>query len=521
MDRRRSNLSTRILLFGILGAWPLKSVSAEAKQWTPQIPRTWDQTALADWATPLAGLNARPTTISSEQYYSLAVDNLQTYPVYYPGREPEGYWEMLQHVGPKPLIEPEKLKDTADWIVAGRRVFDEADSPQLRSFDATLIASVRNREVLDQRVAQPLPDGTLDIVRWVPTKQGLALSVPNCRGCHVLYKLDGTRIAGAPRLAEASRTRPFKFRGPAAGYLESANRVLRGAPPFLMGAGPLGAWLYQAYGVPWVKDDGNDRLKNIAEAEYRSLLEAERQGGAITRWNGSPLFPAKIPDLIGFRDRKYIDHTATHLHRGIGDLMRYAALVSFAEVADFGPYHMLAPDTKRIQVRLPDDALYALALYIYSLQPPLNPNPSDARAKAGQSVFTREGCPACHTPPLYTNNKLTLAQGFTPSRYVPAGLDILPLSVGTDPSLALMTRKGTGYYKVPSLKGVWYRGHYLHDGSVASLEEMFDPDRLTSTHVPGGWSPPGIETRAIPGHKFGLNLKPREREQLIAFLRTL
>jgi hypothetical protein len=100
-------------------------------------------------------------------------------------------------------------------------------------------------------------------------------------------------------------------------------------------------------------------------------------------------------------------------------------------------------------------------------------------------------------------------------------LDILPISVGTDPGLSLLTRKGTGYYKVPSLKGVWYRGHYLHDGSAASLEEMFDPDRLKETHVPGGWLPPGSTTRAIKGHEFGLNLKVEEREQLIAFLRTL
>ena len=27
---------------------------------------------------------------------------------------------------------------------------------------------------------------------------------------------------------------------------------------------------------------------------------------------------------------------------------------------------------------------------------------------------------------------------------------------------------------MPSLKGVWYRGRYLHDGSVTSLEELFD-----------------------------------------------
>jgi hypothetical protein len=56
---------------------------------------------------------------------------------------------------------------------------------------------------------------------------------------------------------------------------------------------------------------------------------------------------------------------------------------------------------------------------------------------------------------------------------------------------------------------------------VASLEELFDPDRLKETHVPGGWKPPGVEAHAIKGHEFGLGLKPVEREQLIAFLRTL
>jgi hypothetical protein len=61
----------------------------------------------------------------------------------------------------------------------------------------------------------------------------------------------------------------------------------------------------------------------------------------------------------------------------------------------------------------------------------------------------------------------------------------------------------------------------LHDGSAASLEEIFDPDRLKHTHVPGGWLPLGVKTNAIPGHEFGLNLKAQERAQLIAFLRTL
>jgi hypothetical protein len=114
-----------------------------------------------------------------------------------------------------------------------------------------------------------------------------------------------------------------------------------------------------------------------------------------------------------------------------------------------------------------------------------------------------------------------LAQGFKPPAGLPSTLDVLPVSVGTDPGLALKTRKGTGFYQVPSLKGVWYRGHYLHDDSVASLEEMFDPRRFSDTHVPGGFSPPGVKTRAIEGHEFGLKLDAREHAQLIAFLRTL
>jgi hypothetical protein len=50
---------------------------------------------------------------------------------------------------------------------------------------------------------------------------------------------------------------------------------------------------------------------------------------------------------------------------------------------------------------------------------------------------------------------------------------------------------------------------------------MFDPGRLNATHVPGGYTPPDKPHRAVKGHEFGLKLKPEERKQLIAFLRTL
>ena len=201
--------------------------------------------------------------------------------------------------------------------------------------------------------------------------------------------------------------------------------------------------------------------------------------------------------------------------------MRYAALVTYAVASDFGPHRMLTDEQRKISSRLPDEALYALALYIYSLEPPPNPNKTNARSASGAKIFEREGCGGCHTPPLYTNNRLTPALGFHPAKEHFQFLDIMPMSVKTDPGLALKTRKGTGYYKVPSLKGLWYRGRYLHDGSLTTLEEMFDPGRLKDDYVPSGFMPVGVKSRAVNGHEFGLKLKQEDRSALIAFLRTL
>jgi mono/diheme cytochrome c family protein len=514
MHRKMAKLFPFALAAGF-GLTILLPIGQAQKSDAPQIPKVWDEAALAEWATPVAGLNVRPGHMSAKEYYALTVENLKTYPIYLNGKEPEGYWEMLNKVGPQPLIEPEKLKTEADWIGAGRRVFYEADHLQLRSYDPELIAAARKADA----ISNPLNHSVVSDLRWVPTNKGVALTMANCSRCHTQYLPDGTLVSGAPGFGGQANTRLIN-------PLQLSRRVLGGAPPFHMGpesSGPLfyGPWLYQAYGVPWVKNDIHERVKTLTREEYLALNRGVGRGGGFPRWNGSLYYAAKMPDLIGLKEHNYLDHTATHLHRNIGDLMRYAALVSFADSANFGPHHMLTPETKRATVRLPDEALYALALYIYSLEPPKNPNPFDEKAKAGQAIFARERCTSCHTPPLYTNNKLTLAEGFTPPKNAPATLDVMPLSVGTDPGSALGTRKGTGYYKVPSLKGVWYRGHYLHDGAAASLEEMFNPDRLTETYVPGGFIPPGAKTRAIKGHEFGLRLPVEEKQALIAFLKTL
>ena len=130
-----------------------------------------------------------------------------------------------------------------------------------------------------------------------------------------------------------------------------------------------------------------------------------------------------------------------------------------------------------VKERFSDEQLYALARFVYSLKPPANPHlPRTAeqrtRVAQGKAVFERLHCGLCHRPPLYTNNQLTPVDGFAVPRAHLSTYDITEVSLGTDPMLSLQTRRGTGYYKVPALRGVWYRGPFEHNGSVATLEGL-------------------------------------------------
>ena len=217
------------------------------------------------------------------------------------------------------------------------------------------------------------------------------------------------------------------------------------------------------------------------------------------------------------RERRFLDHTGLVRHRTIGDLMRYSSLAQDVFSSDrYGAADAREPAMP--SARYSDAQLYALALYLYSLRPPANPNRFDQAAERGKAVFEKEGCGNCHTPPLYTNNQLVAADGFEPP---PGAAGVVPGRIGVDPRYALQTHKGTGYYKVPSLKGVWYRGPFGHNGAAATLDDWFDPARVSPEYVPTGFRGYDGKTRSVPGHPFGLRLPPSGRRDLIAFLKTL
>jgi hypothetical protein len=139
----------------------------------------------------------------------------------------------------------------------------------------------------------------------------------------------------------------------------------------------------------------------------------------------------------------------------------------------------------------------------------------------GRRIFEREGCASCHTPPLYTNNRLLPVSGFSVPAEHRSKYDIAKSRIDTDPALTLETRRGTGYYKVPSLLGVWYRGPFQHSGRIQTLEDWFDAGRLRDDYRPTGFQGRDKKPSPVRGHEFGISLSASEKKALIAFLRTL
>jgi len=499
---RRTGTSLLIGTFVLGGA-----IGAQSNR----VPRIWDDAALADWATPVAGLNTRPAHYSSAEYYATPEDNYRTYPIYHPDREPPGYWESLQQQKPQPLVEAGAPRTRADWIAAGERAFLEMDLPLVRTSDPAVIAQLRDpARPRDDRV---LPDGRLaGPMRWVVTPDGVMATTLACSNCH--------RV-GAPR-AGAAATPPRVANGPLAGPAGTARRLrafYRNEPV------PVALW--REFTVPWAPDPRVEQFRTMSVADFQSLRGDDGLGrsfsrGVFARSNGSPFAVTKILDLQNLKDSRYMDVTGSHRLRGPEDVGRYAALVTGADRMDFGPHRILTDEQRGVRYHFADEVLYAIGVYLLSLDPPENPNPPPADLVArGEEIFRREECASCHAPPAYTTGRLTIAAGFVVPPDHPNRADIARRSVETDTDVALKTRKGTGFYKIPSLRGVWYRTRLLHDGSAASLEELFDPARLRSDYEPKGWNPPGINRRAVPGHTFGLNLSDEDKRALLAFLRTL
>src|ERR1700680_3367447 len=79
------------------------------------------------------------------------------------------------------------------------------------------------------------------------------------------------------------------------------------------------------WSVPWLSPDPAAQVGQMFLEELIETLEA-LPAGVVARQRTSVFYPFHVPDLIGVKDRKYLDHTGLQQQRSIGDLMRYAAM---------------------------------------------------------------------------------------------------------------------------------------------------------------------------------------------------
>ncbi len=471
-----------------------------------EVPKTWDAEAIASIEIALADAQNSPTHISAEYYYRIPVRPVyKSYPVYAPGREPQGYWEWLRQQEPEVVFDAAQLKTEADWTKAGELVFD---APIAYDIIAT-VSQVRDKTWYEKTGTPVMRDGVMPFARYVVRRKGqVELGTLSCGMCHSRLMPDGTLIKGAQGNFPFERAVGFSIRSGLAGSVEQVRQTT-----------------LTSFDTPWLKPNPNSRFAQMSVDEIAAAHEAIPPG-VIARNRASLIYPVQVPDLIGVRERRYLDRTGINLQRNIGDMMRYAALNQGGDdLASFGHWRPQAafgkyPEPTELD-RYSDEQLYALSLYLYSLKPPPNPNKFDEKAARGQKIFGQMGCAVCHTPPLYTNNMLVPAPGFKVPAAHSEKYDVMPMSIETDAALTMLTRRGTGYYKVPSLLGVWYRSPFEHSGSVLTLEDWFNPRRSAADYVPTGFRGFGVKTRAVPGHRFGLNLSAEERTALIAFLKTL
>lgn len=176
--------------------------------------------------------------------------------------------------------------------------------------------------------------------------------------------------------------------------------------------------------------------------------------------------PLAMPDLRAVRFQSHLNRAGAVRARSL------ASLAVRVETLLITSHHEA--------VRPPREVALGLAAYLHALGEPLV---REAPGGRGAAVFAAR-CARCHA-----------GDGF-------AGGLVAPEDADTEAWVARSPARGTGAYRVPSLRGVGARERLLHDASVAGVDALLDPARA-------GW------------HRVGRGLTGEERAALGEFLRGL
>jgi mono/diheme cytochrome c family protein len=309
----------------------------------------------------------------------------------------------------------------AAWIALGERVFFELP---LRSepFWEVAIRDPARGEALGVERAR---DGSFPGLVWMRDTDGENAIGITCALCHASRGPDGAIVAGRAR-------RRLDYGGIRIAY-------------------------YEARGEP-------------IEARSRARWESWGPGRADVLEDVSDT-PIAITDLYGLRHQRLLTQAGTLTHESPLAL----AIRQETQYIQANHHH----------TRPPRELMFALAMYLYSIEPPAAPpfeGPAAERTRG--ALLFGEHCARCH------GNRAGSGE-------------LVPIEeIATDPELATGGARGTGGYRPAPLIRVADAAPYLHHGSIASLDDLLSPDRTE------------------PGHRFGTELAPGDRALLARYLRS-
>ena len=144
--------------------------AAIAAQPAVSIPEFWSEALLHDYELPLATPERTPQHVSRDYYYSLPERVVyKSYPIYHPSREPTGYLDSLRALEPERVFDAAALKSDADWVAAGRDVFE---MPIAFNGPIVTMAMVRDPGWYDRHRVPLTADGSMPFARYVVREKG-------------------------------------------------------------------------------------------------------------------------------------------------------------------------------------------------------------------------------------------------------------------------------------------------------------------------------------------------------------
>lgn len=187
-----------------------------------------------------------------------------------------------------------------------------------------------------------------------------------------------------------------------------------------------------------------------------------------------------------------------------------AMVASLQGIQSYGPYFAEAFGDPAIDVDRVAEAIAAFEVTLYSGDSPYDrfragdKEALSEQARQGKELFeNKAGCAECHVSWNFTDSKFhSLGVGWDPERGEYRDTGRFQVTGNAE---------DLGAFKTPTLRDVALHAPYMHDGSMATLEEVMD-------HYNKGGTPGAAN---LSGKVRSLELTPEESAAVVAFLHAL